>query len=74
MAKKPGKCLVKSCQEDCYSRGLCNRHYQAAFRRVSKGLVTWRQLEQEGLARESRQTGPRSDFGKQIEAIGHGEK
>lgn len=42
-------CLYPGCREQSRTRGLCNRHYSAAFYLVEKkGVLTWKCLEKSG--------------------------
>ena len=49
--KPPGaKCLMAGCEQSAHCRGLCSRDYGAARLRVLAGLVSWEELEADGLA------------------------
>lgn len=50
-------CLYPGCINRVHSRGLCNSHYQQAWKYIKAGLTTWEELEAAGRVRE-----PRSDF------------
>ena len=45
MKTTKNKCLNPDCTKKPLSRGLCKGCYQAAFRRVKSGSVTWDRLE-----------------------------
>jgi hypothetical protein len=44
------KCLVPNCERPVETRGLCASCYQAARKKVVRGVFTWKQLEEKGWA------------------------
>ncbi len=50
------QCLHPDCVDTVECRGLCNFHYQRAWRRVREGRTTWETLEQAGRVREAVRT------------------
>ncbi len=50
--RKPPHCIAEDCKRELYSRGLCEGHYQLAYKRIqrSKGKITWAMLEARGAA------------------------
>jgi hypothetical protein len=55
------------CDKQADRRGLCGSHYQAAWRRVKEGRITWATLEAASLCLPSRRY--RSEFGQQLDAL-----
>jgi hypothetical protein len=49
MGNAPVGCVL-ACGRVALQRGLCGTHLRLARRRVARGEVTWRQLEQAGQA------------------------
>lgn len=49
-AKVARKCLNPTCNNLAFCRGLCQADYQAAWKLVEAGQVTWDRLIAEGLA------------------------
>lgn len=41
-------CLFPECEDEVYSRGLCNTHYCTASRLVGTKKTSWKKLESEG--------------------------
>lgn len=48
--KERKNCLYPDCNRYAEGRGLCRKHYENALYHVSKGHVTWEQLEEQGKA------------------------
>lgn len=59
--RKRGDCVFSECdRKDVVTiRGLCERCYQAASKAVKKRMTTWEELEQKGMAKPERLSGPR---------------
>lgn len=43
------RCKIKGCSESPDKRGLCSKHYMAAWRRIQAGETNWDELEKLGL-------------------------
>lgn len=48
---KKGKCIVRGCKHEEFSRGICRHHYNMAVYRIRIGKLTWNELEEAGLAK-----------------------
>ena len=59
MGSTPETCLMKGCGEPVYIRGLCRKCYQAAYRQIVAGEVTWEQLVAARKALAARPAGKR---------------
>jgi hypothetical protein len=55
MSAAPIAC-VTGCGRKARQRGLCAQHYAQARRRVSRGEVTWAELEKAGQAAAPRRS------------------
>ena len=60
----------KHCDKPSVRRGLCDAHYQSAWRRVRDGRVTWERIEGAGLGDPSSRS--KSDLGKKLDALAEG--
>lgn len=48
---KKGKCIVRGCKCEAFTRGICRNHYNMAVYRIRIGKLTWDELEAAGLAK-----------------------
>lgn len=49
-------CNIKNCENEVYAKGLCTKHYQKYYYRVKKGLTTWQELTDKGIAEPARES------------------
>lgn len=50
---KKEKCILKSCDKESTTRGLCKECYMSARYYILSNKTTWEQLEKRGLAKSS---------------------
>lgn len=54
MSKTKMKCLIKSCDREVKTRGICNSCYQTGKQLVTTGRTNWAELETAGLCLPSK--------------------
>ena len=47
---KQKKCVLKTCDNPVFAKGLCRQHYYIAYRRIASGDWTWDLLYKRGQA------------------------
>lgn len=67
--KKPKKCLLLTCNEPVFTRGLCQQCYNRAYRAVGMHIITWEKLIERGLILKKILKKPNSLMTKKIENI-----
>ena len=60
MTSTTENCLIPKCKDDLFARGLCKSHFNQAYHKVSKGKMTWEQLEEVGFALPKRKKNGRT--------------
>lgn len=62
VAMRSRVCRTPGCGNRAYSRGLCRACYQAAYRIVSEGTLSWSDLENRGKVNAAREGSPKAWF------------
>ena len=60
MTSTTENCLIPKCKYDLFARGLCKSHFNQAYHKVSRGKMTWEQLEEVGFALPKRKKNRRT--------------